>query len=336
MSTLYGLDFIPTANPRHLSASILCMKLVAAILSMTLGCGSTVGEQDALGPGTHSLTIRNQGYDWTYHVHIPMKAMEPMSLVLVLHGAGGSGMRNLENNGWRALAEQEGFAVLAPTGLPSRPGAAANFLTNPRVWNSGQLNENSIRTRIDDVRAISAMLDETMKRAKIDENRIYVCGHSNGAGMTFRLAAEIPERFAAAAPVAGQLAIENPKPKKALPTLFVIGTRDPLLPLEGGESRLPWGSRTTAPVKTWMETWANAIGAPTTPKRLESKPGLKIEEYSPGRDGAFLRVVYIEGHGHGWPGSIEADLPESAIGAKLKTYNATVELWNFFKQFSKK
>jgi polyhydroxybutyrate depolymerase len=154
--------------------------------------------------------------------------------------------------------------------------------------------------------------------------------------MTFKLATEIPERFAAVAPVAGQLAIENPKPRKPLPTLFVIGTGDPLVPLEGGETTLPWGKRTTAPVKVWMETWAKAIGAPTEPKRIESKPGLRIEEYSPGRDETFLRVVYIEGHGHGWPGGDEAGLPENLIGRKTTTFDATVELWNFFKQFSRR
>lgn len=306
------------------------------ILLFFAGCAQAEPQTGLLAPGTHQLALSNQGYDWRYHVHIPNNAREPMPLVIVLHGAGGDGMRYLENNGWPALADREGFAVLAPTGLPSRPRLAPNFLTNPRVWNSGQLNENSPRVRINDTEAISKMLDEVVKRAKIDVSRIYVCGHSNGAGMTFKLANDIPERFAAIAPVAGQLAIKDPKPKKGLPTLFIIGTQDPLVPLEGGESTLPWGKRTTAPVKEWMVAWAKAIGAPTEAKEIEAKRGLRVEEYGPGRDGSFLRVVYIEGHGHGWPGGNEAGLPESLIGKKSKTYNATEEIWKFFKQFRKK
>jgi polyhydroxybutyrate depolymerase len=44
--------------------------------------------------------------------------------------------------------------------------------------------------------------------------RVYACGMSNGGMMCYRLAAELPDRIAAIAPVAGTIAIEESKPNR--------------------------------------------------------------------------------------------------------------------------
>ena len=86
--------------------------------------------------------------------------------------------------------------------------------------------------------------------------------------MTFRLGAELSDRFAALAPVASHCWITDPEAGRALPTLFIIGTEDQLVPLAGGESTLPWGRRTTPPVAETLSRWARRRWAvPTTPRR---------------------------------------------------------------------
>lgn len=282
--------------------------------------------------GTHKLEITSGGFERTVHIHVPPgyrpDARPP--LVLALHGAGGDGLMMLQRNGWARKADQEGFLVAAPTGLPALPRLPAGFRTNPRVWNSGQLNPNSPRTRVDDVRFVADLLEELQQRWPYDERRVFATGHSNGAGMTFRLGAELSERFAALAPVAGMLAIEAPRPKRPLPTLYIVGTEDPLQPLEGGEVTLPWGKRTNPPVSGYLAAWAKALGCEAEPTTLSEQGGVKKIEY-PARSGpAALTAIFIEGHGHEWPGGSSL-LPARLIGRRADHFHANDVIWDFFQ-----
>jgi polyhydroxybutyrate depolymerase len=283
-------------------------------------------------PGTYTLNVKSGGYDWTVHIHIP-KDYNPDKkppLVLAFHGAGGEGKNALDHEGWAAKADKEGFVVVAPTGLPSRPRLSPSFLTNPQVWNSGQLNALSPRTRIDDVAFVVELLDELKERVPYDENRVFATGHSNGGRMTFRLAAEMSERLAAVATVAGMMAVEDPKPKKPLPTLYILGTKDPLVPLEGGEVKLPWGTKRNPPVANFLGKWAAALMCETQPATISEADGVKRVEYVSKNGGPKLTVLYLENHGHHWPGS-KPLLPESRIGPMKSKLNATDTIWEFFE-----
>ncbi len=283
-------------------------------------------------PGTFTLEIKSGGFERIAHIHIPRNyaAETKPHLVLAFHGAGGSGEMMLERNGWAKKADEEGFLVAAPTGLPARPRLAADFRTNPQVWNSGQLNPWSPRTLVDDVQFADDLLDELKNRIPYDEKHVFVTGHSNGAGMTFRLGAELSARVAALAPVAGMMAMKAPKPARPLPTLYIIGTRDPLQPLEGGEVTLPWGKRTNVPVTEYLIAWSEAIGCYAEPKVLSDEGGVKKVEYSSKEGGPTLTAIYIEGHGHEWPGG-RSGLPARMIGPTTNKLNATDVIWDFFK-----
>lgn len=290
---------------------------------------------DPIQPGTFTLTLKSGGYDREAMIHIPRsyRAERKPPLVLAFHGAGGDGPGMLRRNGWIDKSEREGFVVVGPTGLASMPSLPANFLTNPRVWNSGQLRPLSPRARIDDVAFVRTLLDSLKTMVPHDDRRIYVTGHSNGAGMTFLLGAKLPERFLALAPVAGMMAVSNPMPSRPLPTLYIIGTKDPLQPLEGGPVKLPWGDRVNPPVSKYLTDWAQAIGCQLEAKTLSEHDGLKTVEYpSKSSGGSALRVIYIEGQGHGWPGARDAGLPASTIGPSVNSLKATDAIWSFFEE----
>jgi poly(3-hydroxybutyrate) depolymerase len=284
-------------------------------------------------PGRYGVEMKSGGYDRTALVIVP-KAYKPgaqLPLVLLLHGGGGDGAHILDKDGWAAKADKEGFLVVAPTGLPAAPRLAADFKTNPRVWNSGLLNPKSPRAAISDVVYLGALLDEVQKRVPHDRSRVFVTGHSNGAGMTFLVGAELSERFAAIAPVAGMMDVQDPKPKQPLPTLYIIGTKDPLVPLAGGEVKNPWGTKTRLPVANYLASWAKALGCETEPKTLSDKDGLKRVQYPSKSGGPKLSVVYIDGQGHTWPGG-RATLPESVVGPTTDKLNATDAIWEFFEK----
>jgi polyhydroxybutyrate depolymerase len=283
-------------------------------------------------PGRFTLVIKSGGYDRVAHIQIPKtyKVEAKSPLVLLLHGGGGSGTHALERDGWADKAEKEGFLVVAPDGLGAAPKLPTNFRLNPAVWNAANLRRGSRRAAIDDVAFFRQLLDDLTDKLPYDRNRVYCVGHSNGGGMTFKAAAEISERFTAIGTVAGLIAVENPKPRKALPTLYIIGTKDPLMPVEGGEVKTPWGIRQNPPISEPLAKWATALGCETEPKVMSDKDGLKKVEYPSRSDGPTLTVLYIEGHGHHWPGA-QSVLPRNLMGPNTSKLNATDAIWEFFR-----
>jgi polyhydroxybutyrate depolymerase len=282
-------------------------------------------------PGTWAFDIESTGHPRHALVHIPKgyDATQPPPMVVLLHGAGGTARDILFHDKWAAKGDSEGFLILAPNGLPAIGAIPANFATNPNLWNSGQLPSRNPRTKIDDVAYIGALLDSLKSRLPYNERRVFCTGHSNGGGMTFRLAGEIPERFTAIATVAGQVAEPNPQPKKKLPTLFIFGEADPVMPMQGGEVKLPWGTRRTEAVDVYLERWAKAQGCATEREIVSDKGGVQRLRYASRENGPDFDVVFLKGHGHAWPGS-QARLPERVLGPSPKLLDATDEIWAFF------
>jgi polyhydroxybutyrate depolymerase len=311
-----------------------------AIIAVLLGCISERLNAAPLpsppAPGTYTLELKSGGYRWTVHVHVPKgyNSESKPPLVIALHGAGGDGKIAIEHDRWAAKSDEVGFIVVAPTALPSRPRLSADFMTNPRVWNSGQLNRLSPRTAVDDVAFMNQLLNELKEKVPYDESRVFVVGHSNGGGMAFRLAAEMSERLTAIATVAGMMAVDDPKPKKPLPTLYILGTKDPLMPLAGGTVKLPWGNKQNPPVADFLQKWAAASGCETDPKTISEADGVKKIEYPSKTDGPAITVLYLENHGHNWPGA-KSLLPESRTGPSKSKLKATDVVWEFFDQCGK-
>ena len=285
-----------------------------------------------LQPGEYKVEIKSGGYDRVAIVHIPTGYTpdKKLPLVLTFHGAAGDPEIMLKHSGWAAKADKEGFLVVAPVGLPALPRLPADARKNPSLWNSGQLNPRSPRAAIDDVAFIRQLLDDMKRRVPYDENRVYCTGHSNGGAMTFRLATELSERFAAVGTVAGLMAVENPRPKKPLPTLYILGTKDPFMPLAGGEVKGPWGARQNRPVGEMLSKWAEAIGCDKQPKVVAEANEVRKVEYRSKTNGPSLTVLYLEGHGHQWPGGVQP-LPESIMGPFRSKLNATDTIWEFLR-----
>jgi polyhydroxybutyrate depolymerase len=260
----------------------------------------------SLSPGDHRVSLTHGELDRSYLLHVP-SAPGPLPLVMMLHGAGGSADFAADETGWSALADQEGFAVVYPEGLAARPGKAPKFLTNPQEWTDG-----SGRGKRDDVGFMTTVLDDVAQRVPLDPRRVYVTGFSNGAGMVFRFATERADRIAAIGPVAGHCWVHGPRPVRPVPTIYMVGDADPLVPLHGGTARTPWGVvKDRPPVKDTLDRWAKAIGQPFGSDRFP--------------------VWVIRDHGHHWPGG-KATLGERLGGPASDAVDATAEFWRFFRE----
>lgn len=332
------------ADVRHIRIASITMRsqcqtfrwvlLLAVFMQPVVACAETP-ELMVPQPGRFVITTAAGGFSRTAQVHIPAgdKRQAPLPLVLVLHGAGGNGRVVLDHDRWAASAEQHNFLVVAPDGLPAIPGRAAAFRNNPSLWNSGQLNSRSPRAAIDDVAYIRLLLDDLRVRLPYDERRVYCCGHSNGGAMTFRLAAELSVKFAAIGTVAGCPASADLKPKQPMSTLCIFGTKDPLVPMEGGDVQLPWGVRHSPPVLESVSRWAKFLGCETDPTAISNSEGVEKLQYLSQSKGPTLTVLLVEGHGHQWPGS-KSFLPELLVGPVTAKVDATELLWEFFSSKS--
>ena len=289
----------------------------------------------AWGDSVQDLEIKADGHIWTYHLHVPLQARSVSApLVLVFHDAAGNGKDYPIKSGLVALSEKEGFVVAAPDGLPALPRLPASFRMNPRLWNSGQLNPNMPRAKVNDMSFVKALVDDIAHRTSVDKSRIYATGHSNGAGMTLMVGAELSTLFTGIATVMGLNTSEGAKPTKALPTLMLIGTRDPLNPMKGGERQLPWGKSTVPPISHGIQAWSQSLNCTTPAVQERDDDQVKIERFNRCRDGASYTFWYLKGQGHAWPGGQDSGLPESVMGPNITRVNATDLIWQFFSSLS--
>ena len=126
------------------------------------------------------------GIDRTYWEHVPISydGSQPVPLVIMPHGAGGNGELADRASGWSILAEAHGFIAVFPNG---GPWWNAYDWVNPR----------------DDVGFLMALIDKLKTDYLIDETRVYLTGHSNGASMVISLTFKHTDVLAAIAAASG-------------------------------------------------------------------------------------------------------------------------------------
>jgi len=256
--------------------------------------------------------------------------MPQLPLVVFLHGTGATAAWGDDESGWSQLAAKAGFVLAVPEALRPDPTSPPKFLTNPQRWNDGSPTAATGMLKADDVEFLAKVIDDAQTRTGVDPARIFVSGFSNGAAMAFRVAAELSDRIAAVAPVAGYCWLPSPKPARPIPTLYLIGSLDPLVPLRGGEVRSPWQHRYVRrpPVADTLERWAGALGCTPMPRMESDNDGVRMDVY-PGP--VPFRVITIEGLGHHWPGGRGGFNPRIA-GPSSDRVHATELVWDFFQQ----
>jgi polyhydroxybutyrate depolymerase len=229
--------------------------------------------------------------------------------------------------GLNALADREGFIVVYPQGLGKH-------------WNDGRTVNARATSDVDDVSFLVALAGELGGEYNVDPNRVYACGISNGAMMSFRLGADRPDVFAAVAGVVGavteDLAADHPL-RAPIPCLFMNGTDDPLVPYEGGDITLFGFKRgavtsTPASVEWWLRGNGAAGATPTVTTYPDESPDdgcLAVREEYAGPGGADVVLVRVEGGGHTWPGGWQY-LSERIVGKTCRDIDGSAVIWAFF------
>src|SRR5262249_9332828 len=172
-------------------------------------------------------------------------------LILSFHGAGAN------PKGWATLSKFNeqggplGFVIAYPAGYKG-------------FWHAGDdccgppLNEN-----IDDVAFVRAVIDDVAAIIKVDPDRIFAAGFSNGGRMAYRLACELSDRIAAIAVAGSSLGMLDCHPKRPVPLLAFHGTADTFSPYLGGTgTATPFRIEQVGAPKT-AQRWAELNGCQT-------------------------------------------------------------------------
>jgi polyhydroxybutyrate depolymerase len=252
-------------------------------------------------------------------------------LVLAFHGGQSHPELMRRFSGLDALAASGRAVVVFPAGTGSREG-----LFN---WNGGNCCGEARADGSDDVGFVNALLDAVAARLPIDPHRVHATGMSNGAMMAYRVGAELADRIASIAPVAGPLALESIAPSRPVPVLHFHGSLDQFTPLGGGIGRRSITRVSHRPVLEGLLEWvhANACRPECVREPIPcSDEGTSVERLRWGRSGsdsdsAAAEVVFyrIEGGGHTWPGR----RPDSFfLGPSALSLDANTIIWDFFER----
>jgi poly(3-hydroxybutyrate) depolymerase len=158
-------------------------------------------------------TLTSKGVKRTYALFVPDSVTKdhPAPLIVTLHGSGRDGKSLVSS--WQSLAEKEGIVLAGPD-------------SNERAgWAMPVDGPVFLRDVVEDVKA----------SVPIDEHRVYLFGHSAGAGFGLLMALAESEYFAAVAVHAGAMAPESypmiQVAKRKIEFQIFIGDRDPYFPL---------------------------------------------------------------------------------------------------------
>ena len=298
-------------------------------------------------PGPHAAglvrdnAIRIDGITRKYHYYRPATdGAQALPLVFLLHGHGGSADALSGQTGhpapfkvWMELAESQKILLVYPDGMPGPD--------RERGWNDCRADAVT-NPASDDVAFIRSLIRHLRTQFRIDPERIYSAGFSNGGQMALRLALELPEHMAAVGAVAAAMPANSECRTSAQPVsvLFMNGTADVLSPYPGGRiARLAAGRGTVRSTPASVRFWADLNR--TRPVVVRNLPDLdprdgssvRRHDHNGGVRGTEVVLYEIIGGGHFVPSQRER-LARADMGdhpGQNHDVEAAVAIWEFFR-----
>lgn len=245
-----------------------------------------------------------------YRLYVPegYDGLEPWPLVLNLHGYTSNALQQQLYTEMDMVADTGHFLVCYPNGVGNS-------------WNVGFGGLNT-----DDVGFINALLDTLMAHYLIDPERVYSCGMSNGGFMSYKLACELTERFAAVASVTGSMVPDEAAlcmPVGPAPVLEIHGTADLVVPYNGLFNSLS--------IPDLLTFWTGKNGCTVDPfvipvpnTNLLDGSTAELVQYNDCEGEAEVWHYKVYNGGHTWPGA------SIIAGITNQDFHASAAIWEFF------
>jgi len=319
---------------RGLAAMIVAAGFLSASPSHAQFSGAPLLHRDLI-PGS----VRVGRLARHFYLYKPDSAQLPAPLLLVLHGGGPAteALGISRRTRFKAIADREGFVIAYPSGIANN-------------WNDGRQSESDREIavdRIDDVGFFRRLIDALVEDGIARRTQVYVTGLSNGGMMSFRLACDLNDRIAAAAPMIANMPttlIKSCVPGRAVPLLVMNGTEDPLIPWQGGPvaPQFPPDRGIVVSTDESLGFWRknNRCAEPAVQTHLpdrDADDGTRVvrHRWQNCAGETELQLYEIVGGGHTLPGWRMAKFPFLAriLGRSSQDIDAEEIIWAFLKRF---
>lgn len=302
--------------------------LAAILIAAFIATGCRQSASTTTQPGGESTRLLlYDGAERSYILYVPSgyDSSRPAPVIFAFHGGGGNAEIMIRTSGFNHIADEEGFLVVYPNGSGRREG---KLLT----WNGGTCCGFAQENNVDDVGFVRAILADLQFVATIDPKRMYATGMSNGGIMSYRLACEAADLFAAIAPVAGTLNFAPCAPTENVSVIHFHGTDDGHLPYDGGVGAESLVGVDFASVRDSLDFWVSFNGCDSQPQS-DSLGEIQHEAWGGCAGSSSIELYTITGGKHAWPGSpgpgwVGGDEPSQAVSASQL-------IWDFFETHPK-
>jgi polyhydroxybutyrate depolymerase len=298
---------------------------VVAIIALSGGLSPANSAPGRAPADDEQVHVSIGGVDRMYLLHVPesLPRTGPVPLVLVLHRGGGHAASMPNFTHFDQLADEEGFLV-----------------AYPECFNKSWSDTRGL-SPADDVGFIRAVIEDLQHTQRADPRRTYAAGISNGGFFSNRLACDLTGKLAAIAAVAATMPdtlVPACHPSAPISVLFMHGTKDPLVHIEGGPMLRNRGvAISLAQAAEFWRRWDGASSQPEVDNLLNQKEdgtSVRREVYAGGKQRTEVVVYVIEGGGHTWPQGPQY-LPAFLVGKASHNLDGTQTIWDFFKRHTR-
>lgn len=298
--------------------------LISALILISMACRKTANT----GVGIQNeYTLNYQNIERSYILYTPngLDTSKPMPLVFVLHGGGGNAENIIRSSDFNEVADQNKALIVYPNGTGRLNDAVL-------TWNGGTCCGFAQENNIDDVGFIREILKDVESIENVDPKRIYATGMSNGGIMSYRLACEASDIFAAIGSVSGTLNFSPCTPTENVSIIHFHGTEDQHVPYDGGVGSQSLVGVDFASVQDSVNFWVEFNGCNSQPQ-TNSFEDVQHQAWEGCVGFSSVELYTIVGGKHAWPGSqgpgwVGGDEPNQTI-------SATQLLWEFFASHPK-
>lgn len=255
--------------------------------------------------------IDSGGIERQFILRLPegYESQKSWPLIVAYHGRGSTG------------PEVEGYSELStlPAIVAYPYGDFGTGDGHRRAWQGAPYEAPGV----DDVAFTEDLLDHVEANYCVDPRRVYATGKSNGGGMAALLACQLPDRFAAIAPVASAFypgTAEDCQENGQVPVMVVHGTGDSTIPYAGDPGRnLP-------AIEDWVHDKVEANDCSSHPRLRTIGNDFTITTWRGCDRGSQVALVAVDNGGHVWPGATVYS------GGGYQTRDAKTHdlVWEFF------
>lgn len=320
LQTAFGQTNIAVPNYSSVINSFNASGNIYSAISLSVTVNSNLGVTNTGNISVTSAIQTNNPRNRTFTFRLPSANVDcNRPLLIALHGDGGNGNGMMTSTGFNAIADAQNFISVYPDAQTTLWGVQWNKYADNVAGYAGVPDPNAA----DDVQFISDLIDYFYTNYGIDRNKVYVTGHSGGGFMTYSLAIanQTKTKIAGIAPVAANLWGDD----NYLNTQFGAGVYVPSAVLHIHSTTDNVVDFPTLGVWTWplasfsYATCNNAAYTTTTNSILE----IDTHTFCGTGNQVILKGLKKAGLGHGWPTMANAN------------YNASQEIWDFLKNYSK-